>query len=173
MVICTVLSSPLMFVSANIVRSAYAHLSYKDDLSKFLSQLSLISLPCIVWVLLLFVVSKKYKSITHRCTIVILIAQLGMSISNFLWCMIRNKQTEYVVTYHIQYLLSVCSVFLLRIWTAVLAITIASLQYRGLCFVLRTSRILFIMALITTGGLFGLVILFPNYPGNYLILNKI
>lgn len=150
MVICTILSSPLMFVSANMVRSAYSKMNYKEDLGKFLNQLSMVSVPCIVWVLILFVVGKKYKSITHRVTLVILIAQLGMSISNSLWYMIKNKQTEYVITYHLQYLLSVCSIFLLRIWTAVLAITIAFLQYRGLCFVLKTSRLLFVSALITT-----------------------
>jgi len=164
MVICTVLSSPLMFVSANMVRSAYNKMDYKEDLSKFLNQLSLISFPCIVWVLFLFIVSRKYKSITHRCTMVILLAQLGMSVSNYLWSIIKDKQSDYLFTYHLQYLLSVCSIFLLRIWTAVLAITIAFLQYRGLCFVLRFSRILFIVALITTFGLFGLVILFPSYP---------
>lgn len=164
MVICTVLSSPLMFVSANIVRSAYNKIDYREDLGKFLSQLSVINLPCVVWVIFLFILSRKYKSITHRCTLIILFAQLGMSISSYLWCMIKNKQDEYLITYHIQYLLSVCSIFLLRIWTAVLAITIASLQYRGLCFVLRTSRILFVMASIITASLFGLIIMFPNYP---------
>lgn len=164
MVICTILSSPLMFVSANMVRSAYSKMDYKEDLGKFLNQLSMVSLPCIVWVLILFVVGKRYKSITHRVTLVILIAQLGMAISNSLWYMIKNRQTEYVFTYHLQYLLSVCSNFLLRIWTAVLAITIAFLQYRGLCFVLKTSRLLFVTALFTTAGLFSLVIMFPNYP---------
>ena len=164
MVICTGLSSPLMFVSANLVRSAFSNLNYKEDLNKFLSLLSVVSLPCIIWVLILFIVSKKYKSITHRCTLVILIAQLGMSTSNYLRCMIKDKQNDHLVIFRIQYLLSVFSVFSLRIWTAVLAITIASLQYRGLCFVLRTSRILFVTALVTTACLFSLVIIFPNYP---------
>ena len=163
MVICTILSSPLMFVSANMVRSAYSKMNYKEDLGKFLNQLSMVSLPCIVWVLILFVVGKKYRSITHRVTLVILIGQLGMAVSNSLWYMIKNKQNEYVL-YHLQYLMSVCSIFLLRIWTAVLAITIAFLQYRGLCFVLKTSRLVFVTALFTTAGLFSLVIAFPNYP---------
>lgn len=52
----------------------------------------------------------------------------------------------------------------MRIWIAVLAITIAFLQYRGLCFVLRTSRLVFVIALVTTGALFSLMIMFPNYP---------
>ena len=71
MVICTVLSSPLLFVSMNLIRSAYSKMDYKEDLASFLNQLSFINLPCVVWVLFLFIVGRKYKSITHRCTMVI------------------------------------------------------------------------------------------------------
>lgn len=145
-VLSTLLSAPVMFVCANIIRFAESKepISPQKDLSQTVAYVSSISLPCIIITLIAFLATKKWRSITHRWTIGILFFQLVNSIAGFLWFFmdIENMNTDYRMKYTTYFVLSLFSVISTRIWTALLAITISLLYWRSLCYVLQWERLL-------------------------------
>jgi hypothetical protein len=163
LVICTMLSCPMMFLSANMVRTINAVVdNYHAELSQFLSLISTISLPCLFWLLCMFLVTKQWRLVTHRCTLFIIISNLFMCVGGYLMHFVsKDKSTA---LFHIQYLLMVSGLFSARIWTCVLAITVSALQCKSLCFVLKILNRLTIGAVFFTVALVGLVIAMPDYP---------
>lgn len=164
LVICTILSCPMMFLSANMVRTINTVVdNYRTELSQFLSLISTISLPCLMWVLCMFLVTKRWRLVTHRCTLFIILSHLCMCLGGYLIGFVRANQQS-TTLYHIQYLLMVSGLISARIWTCVLAITVSALQLRSLCFVLNVLNRLTVGAIFFTIALVGIVIAIPDYP---------
>lgn len=81
MVACTFLSAPLMFVSAKLVDAVSNEITpehYSHQLNVFSFDASIASITVCVWLIICFLGlgQKKYKCITHRCTLYIIIAQV-------------------------------------------------------------------------------------------------
>lgn len=81
MVACTFLSAPLMFVSAKLISAVSAGVTptnYTHQLNVFSFDVSIASTAVCVWLIICFVGlrRKKYKCVTHRCTLCIIIAQV-------------------------------------------------------------------------------------------------
>lgn len=81
MVACTFLSAPLMFVSAKLITAindGVSPSSYARQLNAFSLDTSAASTAACIWLLICFIglEGKKYKRVTHRCTLSIIIAQV-------------------------------------------------------------------------------------------------
>lgn len=73
MVICTFLSAPMMFMSAQMIA---INKDYADQLKKFGFDLSIVALVASIWILFVFTVTKKYKRMPHRLTLCLIISQV-------------------------------------------------------------------------------------------------
>lgn len=151
-VLSTILSAPIMFVCANIIRFAESKepISPQSDLSQTVAYTSSISFPCILITLIAFLITKKWRSVTHRWTIGILVFQLINSISGILWFFmdIKHLDISHNGLYTAYYVLSLFSILSTRLWTALLSITIALLYWRSLCFVIRLEKCLLLVGFI-------------------------
>lgn len=103
---------------------------------------------------------------THKFTICLSICQLITAIGGYLWQYL-DITDPFVTAYfpfHLQYVLAVGGLLSCRIWTAFLAVILALLHYRSLCFVLRLCKKMTIASSILSGIVLALVIYVPFYP---------
>lgn len=73
MVICTFLSAPITFLSAQVIT---LNKDYAAQLTKFGFDLSIVALFAALWIFLVFTVTKKYKRMPHRITYCLNISQV-------------------------------------------------------------------------------------------------
>lgn len=73
MVICTFLSAPMMFMSAQMIA---INKDYAEQLKKFGFDLSIVSLVASIWILFVFIVTKKYTRMPHRLTLCLIVSQV-------------------------------------------------------------------------------------------------
>lgn len=135
MVACTFVSAPLMFVSAKMI--SITNLNPKDYLIEYISgafDLSVTAICAACFVLLLFIVTKKFKRLPHRITCSLLVAQIIASIGVILWS--RMEQDTSWKRY-LQFSFLAIGQYSSRLWTAFLAITLLFLNSRSLCFALK------------------------------------
>lgn len=77
MVACTFISGPLMFISAKMISLTNLNpADYLHQLNEFAFDISIASIIACVWLLVLFVVSKKFKRMPHRITCCLVISQV-------------------------------------------------------------------------------------------------
>ncbi|XP_018330000.1 integral membrane protein GPR155 isoform X2 [Agrilus planipennis] len=135
MVACTFMSAPLMFVSAKMITLTNTDPSnYIKQLNDFTMDISIAGLVVGVWVIMVFVLTKKIFRIPQRVTTCLLISQLLSCIGAILWNVFEHKEGW---TSYFQFMISTVGIYSSRIWTALLALTLLLLQYRGLCFILK------------------------------------
>lgn len=81
MVACTFLSAPLMFISAKMIDALTEDgtADYTRELSDFALDASVASLIACCWLLICFFIfgGKKYKRVTHRITVCLIVAQVN------------------------------------------------------------------------------------------------
>lgn len=73
MVICTFLSAPMMFMSAQVISM---NKDYADQLKKFGFDLSIVALVASLWVMIVFIATKKYKRMPHKLTLCLIVSQV-------------------------------------------------------------------------------------------------
>lgn len=81
MVVCTFLSAPLMFVSAKLIEAMENGASsseYTRELKAFSFDASAASVAACFWLLVCFLGTKRksFRSVTHRCTFCLVLAQV-------------------------------------------------------------------------------------------------
>lgn len=74
MVICTFLSAPIMFMSAQVIS---LNKDYAEQLKRFGFGISIVALVASIWVMLVFSITKKFKRMPHRLTLCLLISQVS------------------------------------------------------------------------------------------------
>lgn len=74
MVICTLLSAPMMFMSAQLITISK---DYAAQIKRFGYGTSIAALVAIIWVFLVFLLTKKYKRMPHRLTLCLLASQVS------------------------------------------------------------------------------------------------
>ena len=172
MVLGTILSAPIMFVSSNVIRLAEMSPGETpiDDLATTMMYVSLISVPCCIWTLSLFILGKKWKSVTHRCTMALIVFQLCNSVGGFLWSSINADDPMKLtpVAYKIHFILSIGGTFSSRIWTAMLALTLAILHWKSLCYVIKFRNLMNVITGFSTLVIFIVVIFFFKPEAKYL-----
>ncbi|CAG2169311.1 unnamed protein product [Oppiella nova] len=109
MVMSTVLSAPLMFVSANMIRmSANESLpfsAFHSDLGQTMSYSGLMSVFCVLWTLSVLLCGHKWRSLTHKCTIALGVSQLMAGMGGYLWQFMDSSASlkGYYLIHHLQY----------------------------------------------------------------------
>ncbi|XP_044007276.1 integral membrane protein GPR155 isoform X2 [Aphidius gifuensis] len=169
MVACTFLSAPLMFVSAKLINAINDGANYSKQLNSFIMDISIASLTACVWLIICFFISeeKKWKRPTHRCTACIIIAQFAVCIGLIIWTQLDINDHSSALWY-IQFILISTGVYVSRLLTAVMALTILFLSSRSLSFVNTLQKSILPAALaipIVVVGLMCLMIT-PSSNGN-------
>ena len=137
MVACTFVSAPLMFVSAKMITLRQLNpRDYIPDLDIFLFNISIVGLVAAVWVIVVFILSKKWRKVPHCITLCLAVSQAVGCIGAILWSSFGLPSTN---SYTLYFQFSVISFGVLssRIWTGILAANLVFLRCRSLCFVLR------------------------------------
>ncbi|XP_045108828.1 integral membrane protein GPR155-like isoform X1 [Portunus trituberculatus] len=143
MVACTFLSAPLMFVSAKMVTLVHINPSdYVKELEAILLNVSIVGLVSTVWVLFVFILSKKWRKVPHFFTMCLTISQCVACIGALMWSVLECSHTWKL---YLQFILFSWGVFAARLWTAILAVTLFLLRWRSLCFVLRLRPFLCVL----------------------------
>lgn len=79
MVACTFVSAPLMFVSAKMITLTTTDSSeYIKQLNNFTFDLSVIGLIASIWVLLLYILTKRINRVPHKITSCIIVSQVRL-----------------------------------------------------------------------------------------------
>lgn len=73
MVICTFLSAPIMFMSAQVIS---LNKDYAEQLRRFAFSLSIVALVATLWVIIVFSITRKYKRMPHRLTLCLIVSQV-------------------------------------------------------------------------------------------------
>ncbi|XP_043252553.1 integral membrane protein GPR155 [Colletes gigas] len=144
MVACTFLSAPLMFVSAKLIDAVSTETTptnYTHQLNMFSFDVSIASIMVCVWLIICFIVleRKKYKCVTHRCTLCIVIAQLATAIGVVIWTKLEMHSTGSILWY-IQFILITTGVYVSRMWTMATAATLLYLSSQSLNFVKNMQK---------------------------------
>nr|XP_034831203.1 integral membrane protein GPR155 isoform X2 [Maniola hyperantus] len=159
MVICTFLSAPIIFLSAQMMS---INKDYADQITKFGFDLSIVSLLAALWVLIVFSVTKKYKRMPHRLTLSLNITQIFLALSVI--CIGPNKvnvSSWFSVMLQALQLFTTYSSFM---WTSMLTVGILLLESRGPCFAATLWPVLGFVAWGTSGVMVA-VLLLTKQPG--------
>lgn len=137
MVICTFLSAPMMFMSAQMIS---INKDYAVQLKRFGFDLSIVALIASIWIIFVFTVTKKYKRMPHGLTLCLIVSQLLLSIS-VIW---GGPLTDYTPSWHatVQQALRIFSMYSCLLWTSMLSVGILMLESRGPCFVVTLWPVL-------------------------------
>lgn len=77
MVTCTFISAPLMFISAKMISLTSLNPNdYLNELNRFAFDISIGAILASVWILSLFIMTKKFKRMPHRVTCCIVLSQV-------------------------------------------------------------------------------------------------
>lgn len=137
MVACTFLSAPLMFVSAKMMTVVVnSEMDYKALLMGTSFDLSVISLVCNVWIVIVIFLSRRHKKMPHHFLLCLVFTQSLSCIGMIIY---DGLDTQVVWQHYTQFVILVVGVFSSRCFTAVLSVVLYLLHCRSLCFVLRVK----------------------------------
>ncbi|KAJ8314204.1 hypothetical protein KUTeg_008765 [Tegillarca granosa] len=152
MVACTFLSAPLMYVSARMMTVVVNNeMDYKGLLLEAAFDTSIISVVCCVWVLILMLLSRRFKKIPHMFLVFLLISNMISCIGMIIY---DGQDHSKKWTHYLQFTMILVGALSARCWTAMISLTLYLLQSRSLCFVLRMKWwiIFFAFGLPTVGS---------------------
>ncbi|XP_028179036.1 integral membrane protein GPR155 isoform X1 [Ostrinia furnacalis] len=153
MVICTFLSAPMMFMSAQVIS---INKDYADQLKKFGFDLSIVALIAALWVLLVFTLTKKYKRMPHRLTLCLIVSQILLAISVIWGGPLPNHSVSWYST--LQQSLRTFSMYSCLLWTSMLSVGMLMLESRGPCFVVTLWPVLGFVAWGAPGVMTGVLL---------------
>ncbi|CAH2039699.1 unnamed protein product, partial [Iphiclides podalirius] len=141
MVICTFLSAPITFLSAQVIT---LNKDFADQLKKFGFDLSIIALFAALWIFIVFTVTKKYKRMPHRITFCLNISQIILAVSVIWGGPFNNYPPSWQET--VQQALQIFGTYSCLLWTCMLSVGLLTLESRGPCFVLTLWPVLAFVA---------------------------
>lgn len=143
LVLSTILAAPIMFVCGNLIRlSTMTLCSTAADLLSTAVLVSAVSLPLLLWTLFVLLHGRKWRSLTHRVTILMILFQVLVNISAILSHLtgdhpVKSADWEVFGLQRIRLVLSVAAIGGVRVWASILAITLSLLHLKSLCFVIK------------------------------------
>ncbi|PNF32094.1 Integral membrane protein GPR155 [Cryptotermes secundus] len=168
MVACTFISAPLMFISAKMITiNKLKPSDYLHELDSFALDVSIAGIFACVWILVLFICSKKYKRIPHKITFCLVVSQLIGCVGTILWSLLDRSDAW---TLYLQFVVYAIGVYSSRLWTAFLAIALLFLQCRSLCFVLKLQPLFIVLG--WGGPLVVVTALILSVDPDYSIVEK-
>ncbi|XP_068618309.1 lysosomal cholesterol signaling protein isoform X2 [Battus philenor] len=141
MVICTFLSAPITFLSAQVIT---LNADFADQLKKFGFDLSIIAIFAAIWIFIVFTVTKKYKRMPHRISFCLNITQILLAVSVLWGGPLGNYPPSW--QYTLQQGLQIFSTYSCLLWTCMLSVGLLTLESRGPCFVLTLWPVLAFVA---------------------------
>lgn len=137
LVLCTILSAPLMFISAKM-RTMMCHHSvdYTHFIHDTMFDISILSLIACVWVLAVLIISSRWKKMPHQLTLCLTISQMigavgvisfHLNNNSFIW----SSRVEFALI-SIGNLSVIC-------WTSLLSLVICVIRTRRRMDILRKS----------------------------------
>ncbi|XP_021950434.1 integral membrane protein GPR155 isoform X2 [Folsomia candida] len=145
MVACTFVSAPLMFVSAKMITLQKLNpRDYVHDLDTFLQNISVLAFLACTWVIVVFVLGKKWRKVPHCFTLFLVVSQAISCLGAILWSWLGVDGCTGWKLY-LQFGVLQFGIFSSRIFTAILAASLVFLRCRSLCFVLRLRPYLIVM----------------------------
>lgn len=141
MVACTFVSAPLTFVSARMVSLSSANpTDYIALLDGFLMRVAIVGLVCTIFMLTIFLASKKWKKVPHFATLSLSLAQCMSCTGIIFWYMLDRDEPW---KKHVQFMTFAVGVFSSRIWSALISVTLLLLRMKNLGYVLKARPALF------------------------------
>lgn len=142
LVLSTILAAPIMFVCGNMIRlSSMTPCSTAADLLSSAILVSAVALPLLLWTLFVLLNGRKWRSLTHRVTIIIILFQVLVNISAIMAHFTGDHASAAdwgpFSVQRMRLVLSVLSITGVRVWAAILAITLSLLHLKSLCFVIK------------------------------------
>ena len=135
MVACTFVSAPLMFISAKMISITNLNpQDYLKELDGCAFDISITSICAVIFILLLFTVTKKFKRLPHRITCCLLLSKMIASVGVILWSKLDQDEPWKM---YLQFSFFTIGQYSSRLWAAFLAITLLFLNSRSLCFALK------------------------------------
>lgn len=143
MVICTFVSSPLMFISAKMITLTNTDpVDYIVKLDAFTFDVSIAGLIACIWIVGVFFITKRINRVPHRITACLVFSQFLSCLGAILWNTLNEKEGW---SAYLQFAMVTTGVYSSRIWTSFLAITLLLLQCRSLCYVLKLQPLFVIV----------------------------
>lgn len=157
MVACTFISAPLTFVSARMVSLSSANpADYVQLLDGFLLPVAITGLVSTLFVLAIFLASKRWKKVPHFASIQLVLSQAMACLGVIVWYWCDMDTAEKAVAagvhpvesmvpawmHHMQFCLFVTGVFSSRIWSALLGVTLLLLRKKSVAFILKFRPVL-------------------------------
>uniref|UniRef100_T1IYY0 DEP domain-containing protein n=1 Tax=Strigamia maritima TaxID=126957 RepID=T1IYY0_STRMM len=135
MVACTFISAPIMFLSAKMITLEVTESAdYLPELNKFLFNISIVSLVACIWVIVIFIMGKKWNKVPQYATFCLVISQLIACVGSVLWSSLSHE-SDWLL--YLEFIIFTFGVYSSRVWGALLAVTLVLLRWRSLCFTLR------------------------------------
>ncbi|XP_033639477.1 integral membrane protein GPR155-like isoform X1 [Asterias rubens] len=142
MVLCTFAAAPIMFITATM---SMLPIQTSEETSALLSatmvDVGCIGIACCVWILIVFILSKRTNIIPHHFTTHLVVAQFLASIGIVL-CKVTVNESSWINIPKAIILL--VGVFSSRCWAALIAVALCIMRCRGLCVVLRLRPLFYI-----------------------------
>ncbi|OTF71922.1 integral membrane protein GPR155-like protein, partial [Euroglyphus maynei] len=181
LVISTLLSAPIIFVSTNMIRfSKQIHYDQlNDDLMQSIFAASVISLIGSILLLYNFYLTFRFRSIIHRWSFKLLIGHMMLIIAGLLF-RVNNNSNQHLMRLFgttisvIQYFLFQIGFFTIKLSLLFLSIMLVFLYAKSLCFVIKISR-MFTMIMLLILPVYIVIITFTygqtmNGDGNLIDL---
>ncbi|XP_055351620.1 integral membrane protein GPR155-like isoform X2 [Paramacrobiotus metropolitanus] len=141
LVLCTFVSGPWMFISAEIISlRSIERDNYADLLLSTEFQVGIISMAGSLWVVLVLILSKRWRRVLHSMTIGFLVSHMMSSFGMMLW-KLGDPYSSW--QHHAQFFMFFTGVIASRMWTAAIAVCLWLLNVRSLCVVLRIRWLVF------------------------------
>lgn len=159
LVISTILSAPLMFVSANMIRlsSQIDYSLLNADLIDTIFATAIIGLTGLLFLVISFISGLKLRSLTHRCSLKILMSHFVILLGGLLFKLNSTKQPHNKLSL-IQYLFFNIGQFSFKLWICFLSLTLVLLYAKSLCFVIKISNRFFYISLALIGLYIGFLV---------------
>lgn len=140
LIISTIISAPLMFVSAVMIQIPDSTIEiFQRDLHQSIQIISLISIPCSIWTIFIFICGRKWTSITHRITLALISFQAILSISSYLTSLTTSPPSTPPKFYHS---IPIVAAFATRFITAILGMTLSLIHTRSLTSIHKVQNFL-------------------------------
>ncbi|XP_026789244.3 integral membrane protein GPR155 isoform X3 [Pangasianodon hypophthalmus] len=127
MVISTLLSAPIMYLSAWLLSIPWMEATHLiSELQDVSFNISIISIIALVWTVAVMVLSKKFKRLPHMFTTNLFLAQLLVCVSMSLWKFV--VQQENVLGQILTFIFLYGALYSTYVWTGLLAFSLALLK---------------------------------------------
>jgi len=151
MVACTFISAPIMFISARLLSVKSINPSeYINELDTFLLDISIVSLIACLWVMFVFINSKKWNQMPHLVTMGLAFAQVCGCIGAILW---STMDCIHGWKLYLQFIFFAYGVYASRINTALIAVTLILSKRKSRCYVMKLRPYMIFIGFFTPGVL--------------------